>query len=335
VGQVPNVECEALPGLEEFLEAELRRRFGVRQGQRFEWRRPLADLLTLRTANGAYLVGRFAGRRPTALLGDQNLRTLAVMAAGAQRLHPPGAFRSFRISAAGRKSSTFRRLAAGIQETTGLPHDPEDGDLLVRVRQAPAGWEVLLRLSPRPLATRAWRVRNWPGALNATVAAAMVELTEPRPGQRFANLLCGSGTLLVERLLRAPAASAVGFDVDDEALDAARANVVAAGVAEAGRLERVDATALGSRAGPFDALAADLPYGNLVGTHRDNAALYPAVLREAARVATPGSPFAVVTHELRLLDSALRSTADDWRVERAFRVLQGGVRPRVALLRRR
>jgi tRNA (guanine6-N2)-methyltransferase len=334
VRQVPNVECEALPGLEEFLDAELRRRFEVRR-RRFEWRRPLADLLSLRTANAAYLVGAFAGRRPTALLGDQNLRTLAALVADARRLHPPGAFHSLRISAAGRESSPFLRLAAAIQEATGLPHDPEDGDLLVRVRPRADGWEALVRLTPRPLATRPWRVNNWPGALNATVAAAMVELTEPRPGQRFASLLCGSGTLLVERHLRAPATEVVGFDVDPQALAAALANLAAAGLAGRTRLELADARALGAGAGPFHALAADLPYGNLVGTHRDNATLYPAVLREAAGVATPGSPFAVITHEVRLLETALRSTADDWRVERAFRVLQGGVRPQVTLLRRR
>jgi tRNA (guanine6-N2)-methyltransferase len=335
VRQPPNVECDALPGLEDSLGAELRRRFGVKHGTRFEWRRPLADLLTLRTATAAYLVGRFAGRRPTALLGDQNLRALAAMAATARQLHPPGAYRSFRISAAGRESSTFRRLATALEEATALYHDPEDGDLLVRVRHGPDGWEALVRLSPRPLATRPWRATNWPGALNATLAAAMVELTEPRPLQRFANLLCGSGTLLVERLLRAPAAEAVGVDVDERALEAARANLAAAGVARSARLVKADATALGSGAGPFDALAADLPYGNLVGSHRDNAALYPALFREAARVAAPDATFAVITHELRLLKTALRSTAELWRVERAFRVLQGGVHPQVALLRRR
>src|SRR5581483_7823655 len=100
-----------------------------------------------------------------------------------------------RIDAAGADSPTFRRLAAELATRTGLADDPATGDLLLRIRPAAGGWEVACRLSPRPLSTRAWRVRDIPFALNATIAAAMVEMTEPRPQDRFANLLCGSGTL--------------------------------------------------------------------------------------------------------------------------------------------
>ena len=34
------------------------------------------------------------------------------------------------------------------------------------------GWETLVRTTPRPLATRYWRVCNYEAALNATVAHA-------------------------------------------------------------------------------------------------------------------------------------------------------------------
>ena len=44
------------------------------------------------------------------------------------------------------------------------------------------GWEVLVRLTPRPLTARPWRVCNWPGALNAVVAGIGSFVKSPNPG---------------------------------------------------------------------------------------------------------------------------------------------------------
>jgi ubiquinone/menaquinone biosynthesis C-methylase UbiE len=303
---------------------------------RFRLAGPLAAALGLRTAVAAYLLMRVAGRRPSALLGDTSLfdRVEAV-----RRLHPAGAFRSFRVSAPGRDSAALRRLREELTERTGLPEDPDDGDLFLRIRRArePAagGWEALVRLSPRPLSTRAWRTVNLPGALNATIAAAMVELSRPRPSDRVLNLMCGSGTILVERLARGPAALLAGCDLDPEALAGTSANLVAAGLAGRAVLARMDATALGLRDGSFQVLLADLPYGHRMGSHQANAALYPAVLAEAARVVRPGGVMVVVTHELRLFERCLREAGRRWSVERAVQVYQKGHHPVIYLLRRR
>jgi tRNA (guanine6-N2)-methyltransferase len=334
------VECEVLPGLEPFAVDELRRVLGgrarlepgaERAAVRLAYSGSLEALLRLRTPVAAYLVARFPGRRPSALLGDE--RPFAHVEA-VRGLHPAGAFGSFRLSVPGRESSAVRRLVEELSGRTGLVHDPEDGELLLRIRRAGDGWELLTRLSPRPLSTRAWRVHHLPGAVNATIAAAMVELTRPRPGDRVLNLMCGSGTLLVERLARGPVAGVLGCDLDEAALRGAEANLAAAGLAGEAALARMDATRLGLRDGAVDALLADLPYGHRMGSHEDNAALYPAVLREAARVAAPGARLVVLTHELRLFERCLAEARPWWRPELATRVFQKGHHPVIQLLRR-
>ncbi|HYT27017.1 MAG TPA: RNA methyltransferase, partial [Actinomycetota bacterium] len=231
-----------LGGLVPFVVAEIERTLGgrarvlpgaERTAVRLALSGPLADLLELRTPVAAYLLASVGGRRPSALLGDERLFEQVETV---RRLHPPGAFSSFRLSVPGPGSAAVRRLREELAGRTGLADDPDDGELLLRVRRAHgggAGWDLLTRLSPRPLSARAWRVWNLPGALNATIAAAMVELSRPRPSDRVLNLMCGSGTLLVERLARAPAASAVGCDLDPAALRGARANLAAAGLAGA------------------------------------------------------------------------------------------------------
>jgi tRNA (guanine6-N2)-methyltransferase len=328
------VECEALPGLEEFVEGEIQRRLGGTRALRRQFAGPLAQLLQFRIAHAAYLVVRVPGARPTALLGHQSLSRVLSAIEAVRELHPDQAFLGFRFSAAGAGSSTFARLAAALEQATSLPYAPETGELLLRVRRVQDGWETLVRLSPRPLSARGWRVQNFPGALNATVAAAMVELTEPRAGDRFANLASGSGTLLVERLLRCPAREVIGYETQPSAIAAAGDNLSAAGLQARAFLARADATRLPRPSASLDALVADLPYGHLVGSHAANAQLYPALLREAARVATEGARLVLLTQDIRLLEASLSAAAEVWAPERRLRVFQGGHRPLLVVLKR-
>jgi 23S rRNA G2445 N2-methylase RlmL len=149
------------------------------------------------------------------------------------------------------------------------------------------------------------------------------------------NLMCGSGTILVERLARGRPALATGCDLDSAALAGTRANLDAARLGGAAVLARMDAAALALRDGCFRVLLADLPYGHRMGSHEANAALYPAMLAEAARVTEPGGVMVVVTHELRLFERCLPAACRWWSVERAVQVYQKGHHPVVYLLRRR
>ncbi len=310
------IELEVLEGLGDIAATE-----AAERGLRVIGRAPTSLTVTgdaraaleMRTAVAAYSVLTFSIPRPKGLLGEENLRRLAA----AMRPVEAG---SFRFSAAGSGSSVFKRLAAELERRTGLAYRQEDGDLLLRVRPA---WEVLVRLTPRPLATRAWRVRDFPGALNATIAAAMLRLAAPSPRERFLNLMCGSGTLLAEC---PPVALALGLDSDPKALAAARENVAAP-------LVLGDLRHPPLRAAAFDVIAADLPYGERSGTHRATDALYRAFLSAAAHAARPGARLAVITHDIRRFEAALAGSAA-WRLEAHRRVFQKGYRPAIWLLHR-
>lgn len=297
-----------------------------------------AKLLGSRLASAVYARLGFPVPRPRALLGDEHFRRLA----GALRetAGSPARFRGFRFAAAGSDSAVFRRLAASLEVATGLPFDADAGELLVRVRPDPhgQGWEALLRLTPRPLSARPWRVCNRPGGLNATLAAAMNRLAGERPGDRYLNLMCGSGTLLVERFLAGPAAALTGLDADAEAIACTRRNLAAAGAGRACRLLASDVRSAALSEGGFDVIAVDLPWGDAVGSHQENVRLHPAVLDRAARLAAPGARLVLLTHELRLFQRVLSEQAlaepAPWRVDRELRVAHGGHFPHAYLLRR-
>jgi 23S rRNA G2445 N2-methylase RlmL len=347
--RIPIYQCEAevIHGLEAFARDEIARRLGKRARMdqesgvkgtvRFTYDGDLKALLALQTITAIYLVRLFRVPRPRALLGHEHLHALVEQINAVRSLFPPRVFESLHIDAAGSDSSIMRRLRDELQAQTGLRADPDSGDLLIRLRRPPDGtdgWEALIRLSPRPLATRAWRVCNFEGALNATVAHAMGLMTRPSPDDVFLNVACGSGSLLIERLACAPAQRVIGCDIDPSQLECARTNITASGFEERIELLQCDAGALPLESHSVDALCADLPFGQLVGTHAHNRLLYPVILEEAARVIKPEARFVVITHEVRLMESIL-SQSPRWSTESVTMITLRGLHPRIFLLVRR
>lgn len=340
-------EAEVVTGLKDYAVAELRAVYGNRafplnsdraEELPFQFDAHLESLLALRLSLAVYLVRHYPIPRPQALLGHQHLTELQRQINTVRSLHPAGTFRTFKISAAGSSSSVFQRIKEAIQTASGLHPTDDEADLVLRVRPAvlhAGGWEVLTRLTPRPLSARAWRVCDMLGALNAVIAAAMVEMTQPHPADRVLNPLCGSGTLLIERLLHSAAAAIGGCDTNPAALRCAESNVRAAGLANTAELFAMDATHLQMPDASVDVVLADLPWGQLVGAHDDNRQLYPSVLRETARVATPGARAVFITHEIRLIEQVLNDCQDRWLVRNVQRVFQGGLHPRIYQLERR
>lgn len=100
-------------------------------------------------------------------------------------------------------------------------------------------WEFIvdgadrLVLTPKRLADPrfSWRVADVPAASHPTVAAALAFVAEARSIDRVWDPFCGSGGELIERGLLGPFDRLIGSDVDPVALDAARANFAAAGLA--------------------------------------------------------------------------------------------------------
>jgi tRNA (guanine6-N2)-methyltransferase len=340
-------EADVAEGLEKIARREIRTLFGERVEWievptkpgvlRFTYVGNLYQLLKLQTVQAVYLVKGYPIPRPKALLGDQHFKALLAQIAAVRELSPQDAYRTFYISAAGSESSVMKRLRDELATKIGLQAGNDEGDLLIRLRHPPnddSTWETLIRLSPRPLATRPWRVCNREGALNATVAHVMAFLTQPKPDDVFLNIACGSGTLLIERLAQETAQSATGYDLDESALECARRNVEAAGLADKINLRLGDARSLPLADKSVDAICGDLPFGHLVGSHESNLELYPEILSEAARVAKVGARCVLISHEIRLIE-ALLDESTIWDMEQNIRVALGGLYPHIYVLKRR
>ena len=340
------VEFAFLPGLEDVVRDELDRALGSPRVLAVPGRDDavaatvvgsLRPLMRLRTVVAPFLALRFDVPRPRALLDGAHFPRLIDAVRLAASVDPGARSRSFRFDAAGRDTQAFQTLADQLSAATGLRHDPEEGTTLIRVRRPPGvdAWDVLVRLGARPLSARAWRREGYVAAANATVAAAMVRLTRPRPDDAVANLMCGSGTLLIERLLAGPARVAVGVDLAAEAIDAAAVNVFEARLTDQVQLVASDIADDGwARRGPFDVLLADPPWGDKFGRHEENEELHDLLLRRGYEVAAPKARFAVLTHEIRIMARCLERAKGHWRLESEQKVFNKGHHPRIYVLRR-
>ena len=231
----------------------------------------------------------------------------------------------------GRRAAQGRFPRRGeVQDTWEGEEEPEE-DVPAPEPRFETGWDVLARLTPRPLSARAWRVCNMAGGLNATIAYAVFKLAGLRDSDRIFNPMSGSGTLLIERDLMGPSMALVGVDTDPDAVACAKQNIGAA--RRSIEVAQVDALDTGLPPRSFDLIVADLPWGDAITVRGGNEALYTGFLKEMHRLCSRQGRMVVLTHELKLFERLI-AEQDRWHAHELFQVYSGGHHPKAYLLSR-
>jgi tRNA (guanine6-N2)-methyltransferase len=235
---------------------------------------------------------------------------------------------TFRVIAQMSGRLGFRRqeardaVLAGIQsrqtQTRGWKLVADDAHLEVWVPIVGAWALIALRLTDRRMRHRTYKQEHRPASLRPTLAAAMVYLSRPRPGDRFCDPMCGAGTILAERAQAGPYRLLVGGDIDPDAIRAARVNLrsVARALPASGWqtddlrggcvLHEWDARALALGSGSLDVVVSNLPFGEQIGSHQENPALYDRFFQQLTRVLVPGGRVVLLTGERELMKSVLQ-----------------------------
>ncbi|GAB3819416.1 TRM11 family SAM-dependent methyltransferase [Kribbella italica] len=151
------------------------------------------------------------------------------------------------------------------------------------------------------------QLERLPWSTKPVVAEVMVRLAKVGTEHHIFDPFCGTGTIL---LAAHPFAYGrlVGSDRDEKAIELARENVARAGITAELSVGQAEKSSLAS--GSIDRVITNLPFGKLVGSHGDNAKLYPAVLKEIARVLRPDGRAVLLTEDKRLLKDSVARTPE-------------------------
>lgn len=261
-------------------------------------------------------------------------------AGGAVELHVTGE------RAAGWERDATR--AWGLGGAGRGPKPEARGSLGVYLRGEGGRCTVSVDTTGELLHFRGYRQEVGRAPLRETLAAGVLRLAKWRPDEPLWDVMCGSGTILIEAAERALGLAAgrnrhfafeafpsfdagrfaalprqraavtpslFGSDLNAGALGTARRNARRAGVEL--RLERLDATKLQPRPGAPGLVIANLPYGKRVGEKGELGALYRG-LGASLRRACPGWRFAFLLEE----GAERLGLPIDWRAK----VSNGGLR---------
>ncbi len=246
---------------------------------------------------------------------------------------------AYRIEVRGkdvRRGPMARAIAGAVEQSV------PDGQLV----NVPSAYEAELRVEPRgsfcgvwvrlytaPDRRFAYRKGTVAASIHPSTAAGVVRLAAPflKPGARVLDPCCGSGTMLIERALYSPCRELTGIDIFRQAVEIARKNVKAAGLAA----EFIAKDCLKYEArGRYDEVIGNLPFGNRVGTHAGNEKLYRALLDKITEWLKEGGIAVLYTQELKLLSDEIMKRRQALRLLRHVRTEAGGLEPGIFILQR-
>jgi 23S rRNA G2445 N2-methylase RlmL len=160
----------------------------------------------------------------SALTSPESMRILRALTAGPIRYRIEWADKGHR------RAATYRVAEEIAKREPDLVNDPRSPmwEAVVTLRNG----RTHVELWPVGVvdARFAYRVRTVPASSHPTIAAALARLANAEPRDVVWDPFVGAGAELVERAQLGPCRALYGSDVDGAALDAARANLDAAGV---------------------------------------------------------------------------------------------------------
>ncbi|GAB6100801.1 tRNA (guanine(6)-N2)-methyltransferase [Thermococcus atlanticus] len=150
---------------------------------------------------------------------------------------------------------------------------------------------------------RPWRVYDHPAHLKASIANALIELTEPDGGP-FIDPFCGSGTIPIELALRGYTGEIIGLEKFRKHLIGAKMNALSAGVFDRINFILGDATRMSEYVEGVAFAVSNPPYGLKIGRKSMIPKLYMDFFAELAKVLEKRGVF--ITTEKRAIERAIK-----------------------------
>ncbi|MDD3400016.1 MAG: methyltransferase domain-containing protein [Eubacteriales bacterium] len=198
------------------------------------------------------------------------------------------------------------KLISGIAALIGGRNNPSNYDCELRIECHMDKCDLFWKLWNVPDNRFSYRKQAISASMQPSTAAAIVRYVKKFERVERPVVLdpfCGSGTLLFEREKLSECALLLGVDKSGAAIEAARTNAKA-GKSKASFVCK-DALRFEAREGA-DLIISNLPFGNRVGTHKDNMILYRSFCHRILQLLKPNGVAALYTMEYRLLEESIK-----------------------------
>ncbi len=184
----------------------------------------------------------------------------------------------------------------------------DGGDIEVWTNMLGSRLLIGLRLTDRTMRHRFAKKVELPASLRPSVAAAMVHLSQPEDDDVFLDPMCGSGTILMERLAAGKYRRLYGGDIEPERVVATKKNLFPnrKDRIKAALIREWDATDLPLNTYEVSKVVTNLPFGKQLGSKGEIKRLYPAFFSEVERVLKPNGRAIILSSEYDLLKDAVR-----------------------------
>jgi len=176
-----------------------------------------------------------------------------------------------------------------------------------------------------------YRKASVPAGINPVAAASIMRLCYPyfTDGAKVLDPFCGSGTMLIERGLIKKALSLTGVDISARAVKAANENRKASGV----KFSLIRADILDHKAGGYDEIISNMPFGLRVLGHKQNIKLYHGFAAKLDSLLSENGRAFLFTQEKTLLREAVGATKR-FKIIREVTVGTGGLCPSLFVIER-
>jgi len=327
--------AECYPGLEPFVQAELRMR-GLESAQVIEpgWlqidmsnapEKKLQWLGAIRTILSTYIIAAKAPTKSSDKLGDFLVSTCRTIKPDGKKGSSGWTFRLElpRMASRAQYRKLVVNLARRLTMECGLRNNPSNYILDIRL------------INIKNIAMVLWRDTRWeddrypeqrlvvPASIHPSVASALCIIGEINSDDIFCDPCCGSGTILAERSSLGPVHDVLGFDISAEAIGISQKNLSRFG--DKVKLQTADMRKLPLPAETVNIIVANLPFGIRVGDRDKNRMLYRDFLKEAQRILTLNGRLVAYTQDISAFDQACHDVG--WKnIQHITSVEAGGIK---------
>ncbi|MBC7766950.1 methyltransferase domain-containing protein [Arenimonas sp.] len=300
------VKLTFTPGLKEVVLQELKEYILISESEHtisIELPNNFQNILSLKSINSAYIATSDKKYNPRYLHKHKSILGNLIEKVIIKKEKE---FKTFKIRCAGSQTQEIIEIEKYIQETYTIKKN-DVADLEIYINKIGDDWEISVRLSPRPLSVRDYKISNIKGGLNPNIAYAINTFCNLKNSTSYLNIFSGSGTLLIEAGLVNPHVKLVGLDIDKKTNSLAIQNIKKAGLIKIIKIKTGDIFE-SPDVEKFDVITSNLPFGMQISKGEDLKKLYQQFIDYSEKVLYSKGRLVVYTTEYEILELILKNS---------------------------